>query len=67
MNHASRVYVFESSQDLVEKVLDELFFERSGGQQSVEIGSEELSDEVEVFERRYEDVAEANDLGGYSV
>lgn len=33
-------------EDLVEEVLDELLLERAGGEKAVEIGSEELSDEV---------------------
>jgi len=33
-------------QDLVEEVLDELLLQRSGRQQAVKIGSEELGDKV---------------------
>ena len=35
-----------SYQDLVEEVLNELLLQRSGGEQAVQIGSEELGDEV---------------------
>lgn len=37
---------FATHQNLVEKVLDELLLQRSGGEQAMEIGSEELGDEV---------------------
>lgn len=33
-------------QNLIEEVLNELFLERSGSEQTVEIGSEQLCDEV---------------------
>lgn len=36
----------ETYEDLVEEVLDELLLQRARGQEAVEIGSEELSDEV---------------------
>lgn len=35
-------------QNLVEKILDELLLQRPGGEQTVKIGSEQLSDEVTV-------------------
>jgi hypothetical protein len=38
----------ETYEDLVEEVLDELLLQRARGQEAVEIGSEELSDEVAV-------------------
>jgi hypothetical protein len=41
--------VFESTKDLVEEVLYELFFERARGEKTVEISAEELSDEVTVL------------------
>jgi hypothetical protein len=41
--------VFESTKDLVEEVLYELFFERARGEETVEIGAEELGDEVTVL------------------
>lgn len=36
----------EAHEDLVEKVLYELLFQRPGGEQSVEVGAEQLCDEV---------------------
>jgi len=36
-------------QDLVEEVLDELLLERSRGQEAVEIGAQELGDEIAKF------------------
>jgi hypothetical protein len=38
--------VFATYQDLVEEVLDELLLQRSGCEQAVEIGSEQLGNEV---------------------
>jgi hypothetical protein len=73
-----RVDVFQTSEDLVEEVLDELLFEWTRSEESVKIGTEELSDEVavdqyeqarpareqnsHVLEGRDEDIAERNDL-----
>lgn len=77
----------ETYEDLVEEVLDELLLERARSQEAVEIGSEELGDEiaagslvpgsgvvanlylldVHVLERRDEDVAQADNLQGWSV
>lgn len=37
---------FATHQNLVEEVLNELLLQRSGGEQAVQIGSEELGDEV---------------------
>jgi|FreactcultuFSWF8_1027224.scaffolds.fasta_scaffold00132_10 hypothetical protein len=36
-------------QNLVEEVLDELLLERSRGQEAVEIGAQELGDEIAKF------------------
>lgn len=65
-------------QNLVQEVLDKLLLQRSGGKQTMEIGSEELGDEVtgrisiclgwrwcgclHVLEGGDEDVAQADDL-----
>lgn len=38
--------VFQTSKDLIQEVLDELLFERSGREESVKIGTEELGDKV---------------------
>ena len=75
MDDAGRVHVFQTSEDLVQEVLDELFFKGAGGEQSVEIGTEELCHKVadpvsirrqkrrlHVFERGDENVAEGDDL-----
>ena len=45
-------------QNLVEKVLYKLFLERSAGQKSMQIGTQKLSHEVDIFEGRNEDVAQ---------
>jgi hypothetical protein len=37
---------FATNQYLIEEVLDELLLQRSGGEQAVEIGPEEFSNEV---------------------
>lgn len=62
VDHAGRVDILEPSEHLVDEVLNELVVERAGGEESVEVGSEELSDKVDVFERRDEDVAQRDDL-----
>jgi len=48
--------------DLVEEVLDELLLQGPGGQQAMQIGTEKLGDEVDVFKGRDEDVTQGNDL-----
>lgn len=46
MDHAGGVDVFETAQDLVEEVLYELFFKRARGEEAVQVGAQELGDEV---------------------
>jgi hypothetical protein len=46
VDDTGRVDVFQASEDLVEEVLDELLFEWTGSEESVEIGTEKLSHEV---------------------
>lgn len=46
MDDTGRVNVFQTSEDLVEEVLDKLLLEWTRGEESVKIGTEELSDEV---------------------
>jgi hypothetical protein len=46
MRGTSRTIGSETYKDLVEEVLDELLLQWARGQEAVEIGSEELSDEV---------------------
>lgn len=56
VHDAGAVDVFEAAKDLVEEVLDELLFEGAGGEETVEVGAEELGDEVargEVLGRRF--------------
>lgn len=43
-----RVDVLETTEDLIQEVLDELLFERSAGEKTVKIGTKELSDKVAV-------------------
>ena len=62
VHDAGRVHVLESAQDLVEEVLYELFLERPRREEAVEVGAEELGDEVDVLEGGDEDVAERDDL-----
>lgn len=52
----------QTHEDLVQEVLDELLFERPARQETVEVGTEELGDKVDVFERRDEDVGERDDV-----
>ena len=46
MNDTGGVDVFQTTEDLVQEVLDELLFQRSGSEQSVKIGTQELGNEV---------------------
>lgn len=48
--HAGGVNVFQTTHDLVEEVLDELLFERPGGEQTVQVGAKQLGDEIDVLE-----------------
>lgn len=62
MHDTGRVDVLEATQDLVEEVLDELLLERPRGEEAMEVGAEELGDEVDVLEGGDEDIAEGDDL-----
>jgi hypothetical protein len=62
VNDSGRVDVLETTEDLVQEVLDELLLERPGGEETVEVGTEELGDKVDVLERRDEDVGKADDV-----
>ena len=62
MHHAGRVNVFQATEDLVEEILDELLLEWSGGEKSVQVSPKQLGHEVDVFERRNEDVAQGDDV-----
>lgn len=54
--------VLESAEDLVQEVLDELLLERARGQETVQVGSEQLGDEVDVLKRGDKDVGERDDV-----
>lgn len=56
------VHVLETAHDLVEEVLHKLLLERAARQQTVQVGAEQLGDEVQIFEGRDENVAQADDL-----
>lgn len=56
------VDVFQSPHDLVQEVLDELRLEWPRSKESVEICAEELGDEVDVLQRRDEDIAQRNNI-----
>jgi hypothetical protein len=49
VHHTSRVNVFEPTQDLVQKVLDELLFERARCEETMQVCTEEFGDKVNVF------------------
>lgn len=51
-----------TDQDLVQKVLDELLLKRTTRQEPMQVGPEELGDEVDVLEGRDEDVGERDDV-----
>jgi hypothetical protein len=40
------VHILQTPENLVQEVLDELLFERAGGEEAVQVGSEEFGDEV---------------------
>ena len=46
MDDTCRVDVLETTEDLVQEVLDELLLQRAGREESVQVGSEQLGDEV---------------------
>lgn len=46
LDHSPSCCLLETHQYLVQEVLDELLFEGSGGEETVEIGAEELGDKV---------------------
>lgn len=50
MNNTSRMNVFQTPQDLVQEVLDELLLKWSGCKKTVKIGSEEFCDKIAVRE-----------------
>ncbi len=62
VDDACRVDVLETTENLVQEVLDKLLLERSARQETVQIGTEKFGNEVNVFERRDEDIAEADDV-----
>jgi hypothetical protein len=45
--------VTETHHDLVKEVLDELFLQRSGSEQPVKVGAQQLRDEVTMREGQY--------------
>ena len=51
-----------TNENLVEKVLDELLLEGTGGEESMEVRSEKLGDKVDILEGRNEDVGEGDDV-----
>ena len=46
VHYAGRVDVLEAAENLVEEVLDKLFFERTRGEQTMEIGAEKFRNKV---------------------
>jgi len=46
MHYPRRMDIFQSSQYLIEEVLDELLLEWAGSEKAVQIGAEEFSDEI---------------------
>jgi len=62
VDNASGVDVFQTTQDLVEEVLDELLLKRARGEEAVQVGAQELGDNIHVLERGNEDIAETDDV-----
>lgn len=52
----------ETHENLVKEVLDELLLERSTRQETMQVGTEELGDKVDVLERGNENVGERDDV-----
>lgn len=52
----------ETHKNLVKEVLDELLLEGSTRQETMQVGTEELGDKVDVLERGNEDVGERDDV-----
>lgn len=46
MDHTGRMDIFETTENLVKKVLDELFLKRARGKESMKVGTEKLGDKV---------------------
>lgn len=46
MDNTCRVHIFQSTENLIQEVLNELLFKRSGSEKTVKIGTQKLSDEV---------------------
>lgn len=57
MHDTGRVDVLETTEDLVQKVLDELLLERPAREQSVQIGTQELGDKVAAWEGESQSLA----------
>lgn len=55
VHDACRVNVLQTSEDLIQEVLNELLLERSTGKQSMQIGTEELGDKVTVVNKAQAD------------
>lgn len=62
VDDAGRVDVLQSTEDLVQEVLDELLLQWPRRQEAVQVGTKQLRDEVDVLEGGDEDVAERDDL-----
>lgn len=62
MYDARRVNILESTQNLIQEVLDKLFLQRSRRQQSMEIGSKEFGDKIQIFKWRDEHIAKADNI-----
>lgn len=62
VDDARGVHVLQASEDLVQEVLHELLFQGPRLQEAVEVRALELGDEVDVLERRKEDVLETDEV-----
>lgn len=49
MNDTRRVNVLETTHDLIEEVLHELFFKRPAGEQAVQVGPQKFGDEIQIL------------------
>jgi len=54
--------MIETHQDLIQEILNKLFFQRPAGQQAMEIRSQQFGDEIDIFKGRNKNIGESDDV-----
>ena len=54
--------MIETHQDLIQEILNKLFFQRPAGQQTVEIRSQQFGNEINIFKWRNKNIGESDDV-----